>query len=282
MGRAIAYFHGPERVSDYARAFQAGCRRHGVECALRCAEPFEGPEPADVVWMYGLGSTRAVFNAYEGGARRVVGDVGYFRELMPGTPRQKRYIRVAVDAQQPDRHLRLRAHPADRFERLRLSQYPRVETRGGHILVCGYSAAQAGKFGTEYGRWERETVTKLQAITRRPIVVREKPKNEPLDIPGTTRCTDDKCWQAIRKAWAVVCRSGNVGADCVLHGVPCFAEMGPGAVYHRQPIEEIDDARQLTPDERMTALSDLAYWSWTQDEIAAGLLWANLKLEGIA
>lgn len=282
MARAIAYFHGPERVVRLAQAFQAGCNRHGVPCEVRAVEAFTGPEPADVVWMYGLGSTMAVFRAYEGRARRLVGDVGYWRELMK-LARPDRYSRVAVDAQQPDGHLRLRPHLPDRFQALQalgLRRHEPVDQRGDHILLCGYSAAQAGKFGVGHGQWERAAVERIRAVTDRPILTREKPKN-PLDIPGTTRCEEASCWLAIRSAWAVVCRSGNIGADCILHGVPCFAESGPGAVYHRRPLNEIDAAAPLEPDERLAALSDLAYWQWQPAEIERGLLWENLRCEGI-
>lgn len=276
--KATAFMHGPVRVHELARAFARGCAVHGVSCTVMNISDFNGLDGADVVWMYGLGDTMSVFKAYEGHALRVVGDVGYFRDQLPKVEQSKRYVRVAINAQQPDRHLRLRPHPVDRFERLGINVSP-VERRGGHILVCGYSVAQAGKFGDTYGDWERGIVERLRAVTTRQIVLREKPKNPMLNIPNTARCVEASCANAIRAAWAVVCRSGNIGADCVLHGVPCYAEQGPGVVYGIQELSDIDVAQPLSLDERRAALADLAYWSWTCEEIAQGLLWNNLRSE---
>ena len=280
MPKVIAYVHGPARVLALGKQFREGCRRHGVPCEVRTIEGFRTPEPADVVWMYGMGPTRHVFDAYAGKARRLVGDVGYWRELLPRVAKPQRYIRVSVDAQQPDAHLRLRQHPADRFCALCLEHAP-VESRGEAVLVCGMSPTQAARLDYAYGQWEADTVQRLRAITRRPILLRTKPKNVPLKADGAVECSEAKAWKSIRSAWAVVCRSGNIGADAILHGVPVFAEAGPGAVYHRQPLEQIDGAEPLTPEARMSALSDLSYWQWTGEEIARGELWANLKTEGL-
>ena len=79
----------------------------------------------------------------------------------------------------------------------------------------------------------------------------------------------------------MVCCSGNVGADCILHGVPVFADAGPGAVYYRAPLERIDDAQPLSAYRRIGALADLAYWQWTLEEFERGDLWTHLRGEGV-
>lgn len=279
MARAIAYYHGAPRIVEIANAFADGCRRHSVPCSVKSIADFVSPVNADIVWVYGLGPAKGVFDAYAGLARRLVGDLGYWQDLMPPMTRRKRYVRVSVDAQQPDKHLQLRKHPHDRFESMpALVRAVRpVESRGEHILLCGMSQMQARRYGFEYGEWETATLERLRQITDREIIVRAKPKNAPIAGGEPTLSTPA---HAIRSAWAVVCYTGNIGADCILHGVPVFSTAGPGSVYHKAPIETIDDAVPLSDDERMDALADISYWHWNRNEMASGRLWENIRLEG--
>lgn len=279
--RAVAYVHDPARVVALGKAFAAGCARHGVACEVRRVWDIRGADPVDAVWLYGLGPARPVFDAYAGRAVRIVGDAGYWRRLLPTKLDQaKRHVRVSIEGPQLGALMNRRHHPPDRFERLRLPVRP-VKQRGDYVLVTGRSRYDASVTGMEYGQWERETVERLKRATSRPIMVREKPKNDPICIDGAGRCAHHDVNEAIRRAWAVVCRSGNIGADAILHGVPAFAEFGPGAVYQRGSLEDIDAATSLSPAERIRALSDVAYWQWTGEEIARGELWAHLRDERV-
>jgi hypothetical protein len=221
-----------------------------------------------------------VFDAYAGLATRVVSDLGYWREQHHALALNRRPMRIAINAEQPDDHLRLRHHPPDRFQALDLRVEP-VRQRGQHILLTGLSTVQAALHGFAYGEWEADTVAVLREYSARPIVVRTRPSHAPLNIPGTNRCTDRDIGPAIRRAWAVVCYTGNVGADALLHGVPVIAKRGPGAVYYRTTLEAIDSAAPLPAAARLRALSDIAYWQWTPDEFASGALWQHLCNEGV-
>jgi hypothetical protein len=273
--KAVAYAHGPPRIHALAHAFAAGCRLHGIVCRVLMVKDFKSIEAADVVWQYGMGEPKVVFDAYEGKATRLVADKGYWHEQLNA----RKFFRVSVNGQQPDSHLQLRAHPLDRFLSFGIDVRP-VEKRGDYILLCGMGPKQSEILqGRPYGEWERERFKALQKLTKRPILVREKPKNPP--IPGLPRCPEAKGSLAIRGAWAVVCNTGNTGADAILHGVPVIAQTGPGAVYGRDYIDGIDNIQPLHPDDRLAALADLSYWHWTLDEMARGLLWANLIEENI-
>lgn len=276
---AIAY-GAKGYTADLAHAFAQGCARNGHPCEVRAADAFDGVKPCDVVWMYGLHYTRDIFNAYAGKARRVIGDLGYWRERAAELPIEKRPVRIAVDNEQPDLHLATRSHSLDRFDALRLFVQP-VAQRGRHILLAGHSQEQAELHGYAYGEWETKTAERLRAMTSRSVEIREKPGCPPIIIPGTRRNTDESAAQAVRKAWAVVCRSGNIGADAVLHGVPVFASAGPGAVYSKASLDFIDEARPLTPGVRLRALADIAYCQWTPEEFASGALWAHLRAESL-
>lgn len=273
--RVVAY--GDEGyAADLGYAFLEGARRHGARCLPRCSRLFQRPERADVVWLYGMHAMEHIFNAYEGLALRVVGDLGYWREGAARLPMHQRPVRISLNAQQPDRHLRLRRHPPDRLQALQLPEP--VQKRGEYILVAGHDPLQARRHGLAYGQWELETIARVRAVSSRQVLLREKPGCERLSV-NITRGGGADITVPLRNAWAVCCLTGNVGADAILHGVPCCAQSGPGAVYAPCPLEWIDDAVPLAPAQRLAALADLAYWQWTPEEMTAGALWAHLRQE---
>lgn len=245
----------------------------GVECEVRHVDQATDCG-ADVVWQYGMGPAKRAFDSHPS-AVRIVGDKGYFAEYAKGD----RYFRVSVNAQQPDAHLRLREHPADRWQALGINVEP-VKGRGEYILLCGVGPKQSQIIqGIPYGSWERRQYDRLRAMTGRPVLVREKPKNPP--IHGLPRSTHDKASDAIRGAFAVVCMTGNIGVDAILQGVPVFADAGPGRVYYPQGIDDLEGVQPLTAEQRLAALSDITYWQWTEAEISSGALWQNLRAEGL-
>lgn len=285
MHKALAFFHEPiPRVRGYAEAFALGCGAHGVVCELRRSESARIEPDVTVIWHYGhgLGHRDAPmlggipFQAYAGAAVRVGGDAGVWGRLT-----RKPIIRVSVEDRQLSESLyRQRVHDAGRFDALGIDVEP-VTKRGAYVLVTGRSAADAGTVGEPYGEWERAVCARLRAVTDRPIVLREKPRNPVIDIPGVRHDSGATCDEAIRGAWAVLCRSGNIGADAVLHGVPVWAESGPGAVYSTFEPEGVDTAWTLEPDMRRAALADIAAWNFTNEEMARGELWAHLRDEGL-
>jgi hypothetical protein len=276
--KAAAYVHGPARVVALGQAFAAGCRKLGVECAVVHVKDYRKPDPdVTLTWHYGMGEQRRVFLAYEGRATRIVADKGYFHGYVPKD--RPRYFRIAIDSQQADGVLRLREHPLDRFIELGINVRP-VAERGQYVLLCGMGMKQAGMVqGIPYGSWERATYAQLRKLTGKPIMAREKPKCPPLT--GLPRLGPCPASTAIRRAWAIVCNTGNIGADAVLEGVPVVANAGPGAVYGQRELVGIDALQPLSHDARLAALADIAYWQWTQQEIADGLMLANLIAEGV-
>lgn len=268
---ALAYWHGPERIHKMALAFATGCRVHGIPCeVLHISEC--GHKQADLVWLYGLGEAKRAFDFHQS-AVRLVGDKGYFAGLV-----SERYIRISVNAQQPDKHLRLRKHQPDRLNKLRLNVEP-VTNRGEYVLLCGIGPKQCGIQTLAYGQWERAAYERIKQVTDRPILVREKPKNA--QIAGLPRCPKAVTADSIREAWAVVCLTGNIGVDSIVHGVPVIAEAGPGSVYYRAALEQIETIQPLSAAERIAALSDIAYWQWRRDEFSSGALMDHIKREGL-
>lgn len=273
----VAAFGSGGYTSDLAQAFCRGCDAHGIDCRVY-PSTYEPLPDNDAVWIYGLHATQRLFDAYARRALRIVGDLGYWREDDAARSLLDRKIRISLDAQQPDWHLRKRVHPLDRFNALNLNVTP-VRERGAHVLVCGHDPLQARRHGYAYGQWEAQTIARLSVITKRELVLRVKPGCPPIEIPGVAQSTHARASSAIREAWAVVCLTGNIGADAILHGVPVCAEHGPGAVYMPLSLYNIDEACPLPDVLRERALADLAYWQWSMSEIERGELVANLLLE---
>lgn len=282
--KALAFFHDPvPRVRGYAEAFATGCQRHGVECAIRRSEEAVVEPGVTVIWHYGVGlglrGTAKLggipFQAYAGKATRIGGDAGTWGRLTA-----RPIIRVSVEGPQLAADLLRRGRSGALFYALGIDVQPNSK-RGDYILVTGRSTADAGTVGEPYGDWERAVCARLRAVTDRPIVLREKPRNPRIEIPGVEHDTGRTCDDAIRGAWAVVCRSGNIGSDALLHGVPVWAESGPGAVFSTFTPETVESAQPLSPEDRLSALGDIAAWQWTNEEMARGELWEHLKAEGV-
>lgn len=267
--KAAAFAHGPPRIHAMADAFRKGCKRHGIPCDLLSVGQ---KTDASVIWLYGLGPALPAFEMHPG-AVRIVGDKGYFDEYA----RKPKYLRISINAQQPDDHLQRVFHPADRWDALGINVQP-VTPRGDYILLCGIGPKQCARHGLEYGQWEREAYSRLKVATDRPIFVRAKPGNPQID--GVPQMPGMPTSAAIRGAWAVVCMTGNIGVDCIVEGVPVIAEGGPGSVYYRHPLSDIETIQPLTDDVRIRALSDVCYFQWTLGEIASGAMLASLKAEG--
>lgn len=267
--KAIAYCHGPDRIHRLAKHFAEGCKRHGIYCEIRHVDQLRD-EKADIVWLYGLGPAKPVFDAHEG-AVRIVGDKGYFH----GCGVTDKYFRISVNAQQPDAHMLLRERPSDRWKKLGIKVKP-VDKLGDYVLLCGMGPKQAARQGYPYGDWETETYHRLTEYDM-PVLIREKPKNPP--IGRLPRSEHASTAEAIRRARVVLCMTGNIGVDAILHGVPVFANSGPGRVYY--PHGDVNQLEPMGEHERIRALSDIAYWQWTQPEMANGDMLENLKFEGI-
>jgi hypothetical protein len=251
--KAVAYVHGPERVHKLGRAFAQGCAAHGIPCPVKTFDASVKPFDVDVVWLYGLGPARPVFDAYE--KNRIVMDKGYFAEY--ADPKNK-YFRYSIDSQQPTQAM-VKDHPDDRWRKFGLKVEP-VKAIGEYILICGIGPKQCERLGVGYGDWEREKFGRCDGLNGWRAVVREKPKNPLID--GARRCTARTASEAIRGARTVICKTGNMGADAILHGIPVRADAGPGSLAYR---------------DRQHALNNFAYWQWTPKEMASGEFMTYLK-----
>ena len=131
---------------------------------------------------------------------------------------------------------------------------------GEHILVLPQRGFGHPKVAPP-ANWIRRTLERLQRLTRREIVLRPHPANEPAKTPLSG---------ALRGAWAAVTWGSGAAIKAICAGVPVFSDWQQwiGAPCAR-PIDcleaPLDDDRAR---ERM--LDRLAWLQWTVPEIATG------------
>jgi hypothetical protein len=141
---------------------------------------------------------------------------------------------------------------------------------GDHILVCPSSSVVEMFYGEK--DWLTRTVARLKNVTDRPIRVRQKPRAGGIsgpavaDVPFELDC---------KNAHAVVTLCSLAAVEAVCLGVPSFC----GAMSAAAPVSELNFENiesPCTPD-RKRWLATLAYFQYTEAEIASGCAWQFLK-----
>ena len=153
--------------------------------------------------------------------------------------------------------------PDDRFKRLNITVRD-WRTNGDHILVCPSSPDLESHYGDH--NWLAGTLEILKQHTDRPIRVRHKPRANGTSGPrAATIPFEEDC----KNAWAVVTHSSIAGVEAAVLGIPVFCRFSsPCNPIAKQSLSYIEDPAM--PD-RSGWLNSLAYYQYTEAEIAAGL-----------
>ena len=149
--------------------------------------------------------------------------------------------------------------PRDRFERFGGNLRP-WKRDGKHIVVL----ASSGTCNSFWGRpdWINETVRTLQAHTDRPILLREKGAERPLE-------------HALNGAHAVVSFVSMAAVEAAMMGIPVFADpMSPASQIGLNDIRKIETP--IYPDRERWA-STLGYWQFTVEEMRSGYCWSRVR-----
>ena len=155
--------------------------------------------------------------------------------------------------------------PDDRFKKLNVTVRD-WRTTGDHILVCPSSPAMERYYGDI--NWLEGTLQLLKQYTDRPIRVRHKPRANGTSGPrAATIPFEEDC----KNAWAVVTLASMAAVEAVCLGIPVFtAEHAPGSIFGNR-IENIENPNPCDHALRNIWLNTLAYYQYTEAEIAAGL-----------
>jgi hypothetical protein len=244
---------------------------------------------SDAVVFYGFDGSRdslitKAFHDYQAAGKPAVYiDLGYFSQKWNGD--RYGYHRFSVNSRHPTAYFNRVKHPPDRF-RVHNREVAKRMKQGSNILLCGMSQKCSLFEGFAFEEWERDAITKIRAVTDRPIVYRPKPKRsrEPQSPPiqgvGFSDPSKQKMSNALQDAWCVVSHHSNANIDALLAGVPSFTDEGPATVLSA-PLDKIEQPLLPTHEERMQFASDVAYCQFNREEMRSGVAWRHLKDEGL-
>lgn len=190
-------------------------------------------------------------------------DMPYFNRWM-GDNRDTCYWRVIPNHVHvnPDLYDK---YPDDRFNQLNVTVKD-WRINGDHILVCPSSPAIEQYYGDI--NWLAGTLQLLKQHTDRPIRVRHKPRANGTSGPRAAVIPfEEDC----KNAWAVVTLASIAAVEAACLGIPVFThEKGPGGVLANKDLAKIEEPL-MADSARTLWLNTLAYYQYTEAEIAAGL-----------
>ena len=154
-------------------------------------------------------------------------------------------------------------------------------TDGQYVLITGqHEKSLQWQDMPRMSQWVMDTITFIQAQTKRPIIFRPHPRcplphiehefrNVIRQDPTQIRGTYDDFDMGFNNVWATVSWSSNPGIHSVIEGVPAFT--GPSSLAHDvalQDLRQIDDPLYC---DRTRWLNDYAWTEFTVEEISSGL-----------
>lgn len=258
---AKAFLYVPPSKSGRQERFIEGLRRVGYKVVLGDVPVRAGPSDVAVAWnLHGRRGQFADMVRSRGG-RVIVVENGYCGTAADGEP----YLAMSLDA-----HL-----GAGRW-------FPREDTRrwdalglelgawrssGAHILICA-SRGIGGARTAMPRQWVATVKARLEAITDRPLRVRQHPRTQPDGVIGPLAAD-------LAGAHAVVVWGSNAGTQALLAGVPVFYDhplwiMAPAAKHRLEEIE----APFL--GDRGPAFVRMSWAQWSLAEIGDGAPFAHL------
>ena len=261
------------RSVHVAKAMVAGFQRHGIPAELSIGVSLK---QGDIAVGYGWIQKR-VFDSYAArGGRFLYVDMGYWHRKPVGNPRGG-YHKVSLDAWCPSAHMG-RGLPSDRFSQLNIPLASRG--LGQAIILAGMSAKSAIHHGLCSEQWERDTLLRLQAISKRAVYYRPKPSwlgKKPIsgtEFDGGERAISERLQN---DAHALVTHHSNAAIDALVAGVPYYCEAGVARPLSAPTIEALETAEPPADSERRQLLADIAYCQWTPDEMRSGACWDYFK-----
>lgn len=135
----------------------------------------------------------------------------------------------------------------------------------GFVLVCPPSDALAERSGFTAKKWTDIITKRLQAITKRQIIIRQKPKVNHTPAP---------LLEALKGAWALVTYTSNAAIEATLAGYPAYCTgPNPCNVFGNTDVANIRRPHLADVRSREAWAAMLCANQWTLEEIAAGAAW---------
>lgn len=249
-------------------AFERGLKAAGY--ALQQGVPKGAPGDVLVIWNRYWDRHELATRFEQQGGRVVVAENGYLGvggstpkwDVHPAGPRPEHYYALAIGGHNGSGDSAT-SDPA-RWDALGIELRPWRED-GLHVLVC-----PSRTFGrpdmTMPADWTAMKVRELRRHTRRPIRVREHPKNN----KPARDLTED-----LEGAWAMVIWASSAGIHALVRGIPVI-RTAPHWILQAAAGDRLDQVETPAMPNRLPAFHHLAASQWRVDEIEAGLPFKRL------
>jgi hypothetical protein len=285
------------RENDLALAIQDGAKTCGDEVEIR---ETTSPEPVvvDCDLMLGIGcKSRYRFQAYEkAGIPYAYFDKGFIRTRAP--IKWLDYWRVSVNGHQPVAYVERAHNGRERADSMGLDfspWYSRSYPDHSAILLDGSS----GKHMAFHDMGDPQNVAedlfkRIRDVSSRPVIYRPKPSFRrfedggkifnPKPIAGSEWArgrpgihNKDVAYD-LRRSHVVVTHGSNLCFDAALLGIPSIV-LGHGIAgpISSQHLEELENPRLASDDERREWLNNVAYCQFKLAEFKSGLGWQAIK-----
>jgi hypothetical protein len=228
----------------------------------------------ELLMVYGMGHPVRrpwQFKHLAKGGRLIGWDLGYWAREGPGGQFS---MRCTIDADHP--HALLREEPPERWDRERIALREDADPRGPIVLI-GLGPKANRMLGTLPLAWERGALKRIRsAYPGRPVVF--KPKRGADDsLPGVPSVSGP-IEHVLRGASLVVCRHSNVAVDACIAGVPVVCHDGAAVALYGSC--KIANPAEVTPEQRLAFLRELAWWQWKPTEAKDAWTYLLSRLSG--
>jgi len=152
---------------------------------------------------------------------------------------------------------------------------------GEYILVCGQHDKSLQWQGMpSMSQWVMDTITFIQAQSKRPIIFRPHPrcplphiehefKNVKRQDPQHIKGSYDDFDMGFNNIWATVSWSSNPGIHSIIQGVPAFT--GPSSLAFDVAEQNLRNIENPLYGDRTQWLNNYAHTEWTLEEISKGI-----------
>lgn len=225
------------------------------------------PRAGSVLVTYGLGGRDRMPHAQEHlrhGWNFVAWDAGYWERKTA----DRRY-RVAIDGlHSPQRIMR---GPLPAGERLRSSGIGITQRSHpcGDIILVG-NGPKSRAIGAE--GWAAAKSREIRKkFPKHRIIYRPKRGMIEAGIVNDGAERESPIEKVLDRASLVVCLHSNVAVDACRMGIPVVCEDGAAAAIYPSKLD--DAGKQPSLETRIEFLQRLAWWQWSESEIARGYQW---------
>ena len=244
-----------EKTERIMRALAAGI----PDAKVITGEPPDDGQPF-AVWGHVFPAHKIVPAALKSGRPFWYVDNGF---IQPAKGRSDGYYRLSYRGFDP---VLLEGPPEPR--RLARNAVMRPWRGTGRDVVIAYPGATYGALaGLSMPEWIAGIRGRVEAVTKRPIIIRQKP---PIGTVGKP------IESVLANAWALVTHSSNVAVDAVMLGVPVFVEpSNPAAPVGNLDLADIERPRR---PERERWFASLLAQQYSLDEMRSGFAWRMMQM----